>query len=1291
MGKIFKYIFVAIGWILLLLMVLIIAALIVLQTKPFKEKLVSIIESQSKKYINGDLTIGSLDGDFFTHLSLKNVLLTSDSDTIAYIRELDARYKLAPILHKQIIVTNLRVFGPYIYLEQINDSIWNVQQIMKPTQEGPPDTTAAKSGFDVKLNFFQLTDGAIRIQTPDTLIPHQITKLNTAFSFQMIKDQMLVQMKNLSLLAEQPSLELKKLAFDLKKNPQLIGITHLVLATAQNQLKGEVQYYFDKKDRSTAVLQTTPLHLQEFERYMSGYKFPATPVLDAKASMQNDSVDMVIDMTDQKQRINLRLLSSNLYKWLVEKSDSILNYNLNGKLENVELQHWLGMPKYNYTLNGQLSADGKGTDPKTAVVKLIGTFQNCIVEKKKIDRLNFDTDLDHGNLKGVLNGSGSLGQIDLQAVVNNLFKTPDYQLDLKTSNLDVGPLAGIDTLHSNLNLTANIIGKGIDPKTLSAKAVMNVAPSQIQKIQFNTAKASIDYNQQNINIDSLFLQTQTLSLKANGNYNLKSSSNIILTADLKSMDELKSFVPLADLQTSGHLDAHLSGTKDSLTINAEISLPQTQYGEYLVGPVSATAHAGITPRDTLINAQILAQKITSGDFQLDSASINLAGTKDTALVQGHLVNKDLDTHFQTTLQTGNLTRINLYQLAVNYKNQDWFLTQPPAVIVIGPNDYRIDNLNFSSRDTTQHFTAQGIINRDGNEDFKMQIKNIDIKKLAELTKQNIPASGTLNFNLALNGTASAPIIKGDFGIEKAEINKYNFTEFGGKFDYKAGKLGLDMNIVPKDSGNFTITGKMPFKFRLDSISYNFNRKDPIDLNLDIQKFPVAALGSISMIKQLTGYLDGGVRMLGSIDSPDLKGGLQLKGASVKIPEYGVDYRDMIFNMNFVRDKVQLDTLRIRTDKGNMTGKGEIDFASDFYKGKISNSKINFTFNGFKPINHRQVNMQVTGKTSLGGASGNVVFDGNLTVDNSELYIPALMNMIGKANTSEIPEPLLARALDSLSNNKTDTIIVLKNDSAKNDSAQTNYFKNLKGKIRLKIPKNTWIKNESMYVEISGDLELIKNLSFFELFGSVNIMRGQYELLGRKFVINKGTINFQGGEKMTPIIDLQATYAFRNTQRQKQTLAVDVNGTPDSLAVNFSLDESPINEGDALSYLLFGRGLNELSLEQQQGLGGSGSMAEMVAASLVSSQLTKFLGNKLNVDYIEIKSEGGFENATVTVGKYITRDLFASYEQRFGQTTVTGEATYIVNLEYELTKFLFLQMNNSSIDNGFDVIFKLEAK
>jgi translocation and assembly module TamB len=62
-----------------------------------------------------------------------------------------------------------------------------------------------------------------------------------------------------------------------------------------------------------------------------------------------------------------------------------------------------------------------------------------------------------------------------------------------------------------------------------------------------------------------------------------------------------------------------------------------------------------------------------------------------------------------------------------------------------------------------------------------------------------------------------------------------------------------------------------------------------------------------------------------------------------------------------------------------------------------------------------------------------------------------------------------------------------------------------------------------------------------------------------------------------------------------------------------------------------------------------------------------------------------------VGKYITNDLFVSYEQRFGETDEKDISKYEVKLEYELFRFLFFQLNNSSSDSGFDVIIKLNSK
>ena len=177
----------------------------------------------------------------------------------------------------------------------------------------------------------------------------------------------------------------------------------------------------------------------------------------------------------------------------------------------------------------------------------------------------------------------------------------------------------------------------------------------------------------------------------------------------------------------------------------------------------------------------------------------------------------------------------------------------------------------------------------------------------------------------------------------------------------------------------------------------------------------------------------------------------------------------------------------------------------------------------------------------------------------------------------------------------------------------------------------------------------------------------------------------------PRLNIQATYSFRNPEEAEQDLTVNITGTANEPEIKFMLDGSKVSEGDALSFILFGKGMNELTIDQQEDVAGAGQLAGSAAMAVLSSQLTDLLGNKLDVDYIEVKGNGDFDNATVVVGKYITNDLFVSYEQRFGETDEKDIAKYEVKLEYELFKFLFLQLNNSSTDSGFDVIFKLQSK
>ena len=232
----------------------------------------------------------------------------------------------------------------------------------------------------------------------------------------------------------------------------------------------------------------------------------------------------------------------------------------------------------------------------------------------------------------------------------------------------------------------------------------------------------------------------------------------------------------------------------------------------------------------------------------------------------------------------------------------------------------------------------------------------------------------------------------------------------------------------------------------------------------------------------------------------------------------------------------------------------------------------------------------------------------------------------------------------------------------------------------------------MRIELSGDMEVIKHKDFMELFGTVDIVRGQYDLLGKTFVVDDGMLTFQGGEDFNPIIDLEAFYAFRDKNRSEHKLKLFATGELQKPEFKFTMGDQTVSEGDALSYILFGTNMDALASGQQAALSGgsAGELAQSAAASIISSELNKFLGKTLNVDYIEMRAGSSFENATFVVGKYLTNKLFVSYERRFGNFKDENIAEYEVKLEYELFRFLFLQLASSPITNGVDVIFKIDS-
>ena len=137
-----------------------------------------------------------------------------------------------------------------------------------------------------------------------------------------------------------------------------------------------------------------------------------------------------------------------------------------------------------------------------------------------------------------------------------------------------------------------------------------------------------------------------------------------------------------------------------------------------------------------------------------------------------------------------------------------------------------------------------------------------------------------------------------------------------------------------------------------------------------------------------------------------------------------------------------------------------------------------------------------------------------------------------------------------------------------------------------------------------------------------------------------------------------------------------------------LDDVEISETDGISVLVFGATSDEIGYEGQNGV--VGSIGSNAVASIITSQLSKTIGTQLKLDMIEITSTENWQSAAFVVGKYITNDIFITYQRGFGEEQDDEITPETITAEYEINEKFFLRLESgSSRTSGIDVILKFE--
>jgi len=196
----------------------------------------------------------------------------------------------------------------------------------------------------------------------------------------------------------------------------------------------------------------------------------------------------------------------------------------------------------------------------------------------------------------------------------------------------------------------------------------------------------------------------------------------------------------------------------------------------------------------------------------------------------------------------------------------------------------------------------------------------------------------------------------------------------------------------------------------------------------------------------------------------------------------------------------------------------------------------------------------------------------------------------------------------------------------------------------------------------------------DLTGRIDVVRGWLNFQGRRFQLSRGTVQFTGGDKINPALDVVAQYRF-----PEHRVEVALGGTTEKPSLTLRSDPR-LEQADILALLLFGRPINTLNRDEQGSLQQS---ALSITSGFVAGTIAKSVSGALGLDSLGLDvGEVNFSGGKVGFGRYFGSGAYVSASQQ-----LSGQYGREVSLEYQIAPDWKIGTSATSTgSNGIDVIW-----
>ncbi len=838
---------------------------------------------------------------------------------------------------------------------------------------------------------------------------------------------------------------------------------------------------------------------------------------------------------------------------------------------------------------------------------------------------------------------------------------------------------------STLTARFRVDGSGADLASAAATAVVHVDTAHVGALAVHDGLLRLDVRDGVARVDTLTLPTNAGRITGDGSLGLAPgrSGTVRLAVRADSLAALRPFFFPDTLLLAGagaqppsapyfdgdlRASAKLVGSISDFDVSGDAALDRLVFGELRARRATLRfTGSGVGGPRFGLHVEARADSVRLGARQVDTAAFALdyAGPEGVLRFDAAAPGRGAYRLSSRFRRAGDGLLFDIGELRFGGDEGLWRLAAP-ARLRVAADAVDLDSLSLvgaGGGSITAHgalgWSARDAAGRptDPPLSFALDVERASIPDFLRLAQTDPRAGGVVSGRLSLGGSALAPVIGGTVTVDSLRYGDRALQRLQATMAYADHRL--DLRLEGREGGRRILAGngRIPLDLAL-APDVTRRPREPLAFTLETDTMPAGLLTSfVEGIEDTQGSVTGTLRVGGTTADPSVTGELALRDGGMVWTPAGVRYRDLEGTARMQGDRTVRVALAGRSGGGTARIEGTVAFNT------LDDPRLALTIEpaAFLAARRRDVDLTASGRLQLGGSYRSPRISGRLTVERGTLYLDQVWRQY---NIVELDDPLLFDVVDT-------SVVAMR--AILPDVESSPFLKNLVvSGFTMDVGRDAWLRGKDMNVEVTGALsvEYGRQADSLRIAGSLTAVRGTYQLYGRRFEIQSGTVEFFGTPDFDPGLDFTAVYhGARSAQGDPLNIQANVTGTLQNPRVTLTSDATPaINESDLASYLLFGRPTYALAPSEQRALGTAASRLGALSAPaglLLDAIGPSFLGyaasgleafaQNLGLDYVSLSSAevaqtdpgtplGLLSRTQLEVGRYVGDDLFVAFTQ-----------------------------------------------